>query len=146
MSFEADICHSSLPVVYLGSVHVWCMYVNQYLSHCFKWWAWKGSNLRPADYESGGLVDLMGETPRILRGFLMHISDSFETRDYPETRPSCSIENELEFMASVFQRASPGDKSCSIEHDPNPNKSRKVFENWILIGIAHSGAYLDTMG
>ena len=27
-----------------------------------KWWAWKDSNLRPADYESSDLVHLMGQT------------------------------------------------------------------------------------
>ena len=49
-----------------------------------KWWAWKDLHLRPADYESGDLVVLTGETPRILRGFLMHISYSFETEPIPK--------------------------------------------------------------
>ena len=90
-----------------------------------KWWAWKDLHLRPADYESGDLVVLTGETPRILRGFLMHISDSFETRAYPETRRSFSIENEPEFMASLSQRASPGNKSRLIEPEPAPKSFRK---------------------
>ena len=71
-----------------------------------KWWAWKDSNLRPADYESDDPVHLMNETGRILRGFSMQVSVAFETRAYPETRSSYSTENELEFMASVFPKAS----------------------------------------
>ena len=34
-----------------------------------KSWAWKDSNLRPADYESRKLVDVVGVTGRILRVF-----------------------------------------------------------------------------
>jgi hypothetical protein len=67
----------------------------------------------------------MGETGRILRGFLMQIFTSFETRDYPEMRPSCLIENEPEFMASLLGRANPGNEHHLIEPGPNSNWYRK---------------------
>ncbi len=67
----------------------------------------------------------------------MLISAASETRAYPELRPSCPTENELEFMASLFRRASPVDKSYPIE--PNSNGSRKVSEYWILITLVPFG-------
>ena len=76
----------------------------------------------------------------------MHIFTSFEIRAHPETRPSCSTGNELEFMASLLLGASSGNKFYPIEPGPNPKLYRKVFENSILIGAARFGAYLDTMG
>lgn len=59
----------------------------------------------------------------------MQIFRTFETRPYPETWPTCLTETELEFMASNFLKANPGNKSRLTEPDPNPNRSRKVFEN-----------------
>ena len=50
-----------------------------------KWWAWKDSNLRPADYETSRHNGFMLESPRFLRGFLMWILVISEIRAYPET-------------------------------------------------------------
>ena len=72
-----------------------------------KWWAWKDSNLRPADYESSGLVVLMGETWRFLRGFSMQISPVFETRDYTEIYLWFINEIEPELIALISPKASP---------------------------------------
>ena len=49
-------------------------------------------------------------------------------------------------MAYLPRRVSTHNESGPIELDPNPNPSRKFFEDSILTGVAHSGAYLDTMG
>ena len=54
-----------------------------------KWWAWKDSNLRPADYESGGLDDLYSVSERVVRGLSMYISPASKIRDYPEIRYAC---------------------------------------------------------
>ena len=59
-----------------------------------KWWAWKDSNLRPADYESEGLVDLCSVSERVVRGLSMYISPASKIRDYPEKRYACRTEPE----------------------------------------------------
>ena len=90
--------------------------------------AWKGLNLRPADYESGGLVVLMGETWRILRGLSMQISPSCSIRAYPEIHLWFINEIEPEPMASNFLKANPGKELWQTEPDPNPNFSRKFLK------------------
>ncbi len=76
----------------------------------------------------------------------MRVSAAFETRPYPETRPSCPTEKELEVMASPSLRASPGNKSHLIEPGPNPKRSRKVFENSILSLVTTFMCALDPTG
>ena len=82
-------------------------------------------NLRPADYESGGLVVLTGETPRILRGFLMQASPSCSIRAYPERRPSRITATEPELMAYLSRVAICANKFYPTEPAPNSNLSRK---------------------
>ncbi len=72
----------------------------------------------------------------------MWISASFETRAYPETRQSCPAENEHVFMALLPLKASSGNEHHLIEPGSNPNRSRIVFENWILT----ESPALDQMG
>ena len=57
----------------------------------------------------------------------MHISDSFETRDHPETRPSRITATEPELMASLLLRVNPGNKSRLIEPYPNSEPVPKKF-------------------
>ena len=56
--------------------------------------------------------------------FLMRASRTFETRDYPEPWLPCLTETDLEFMASLFLKANPGNKSHLIEPHSNPNRFR----------------------
>ena len=93
------------------------------------------SNLRPADYESGGLVDLCSVSERVVRCILMQVATALETRAYPETRYTCPTENAHVFMASLSQRVS-GDNKCRLtEPDSNPNRFRKRSQK---IGTAHN--------
>lgn len=69
----------------------------------------------------------------------MRISAEFETRAYPELRLIRPTENELEFMASLRLKVSGGNKCRLTEPGSNPNRSRKVLENLVLIGNVSSG-------
>ena len=96
---------------------------------------WKDLNLRPADYESDELVQLMVETLGILRGFFMQISHSFQLRAQPEMRSFCSIENEPEFMSYLLGRVGDGGKCGRIEPDSNPNVYRnRGCLRWRVMG------------
>ena len=66
----------------------------------------------------------------------MQVSPSLETRAYPETRRSCCIVTEHEFMASLLLRTSPVDKFHLIEPDPNPEQVPKAgaFKKGCVMG------------